>query len=254
MNRPNGHRELCVEELDARRLLAGDVTVILTEFGYDLVGDNEANSIRIKKIASRQFLVQGENGTTLNGEAVDLIIDGSLGEISLGGGDDSFSYDYGFPTLTEQAIRLDTGNGDDQVYLRVGGGAFIDTGNGDDTLQLDIDDAQAFFSAFRLNTGRGNDRVRVAVANSIETSTNIRSFFLDTGAGDDVVQFRGWLGSGFKFVALGAGDDVLIGDADAVIPYGKLAVSGGSGNDTVISAAYFGLLSDFENFDDEEES
>lgn len=257
MIRPNIQRGLCFEQLDTRRLLAGDVTVVLTEFGYEITGDNQANSICVEKIADRQFLVRGENNTTLNGESVDLVINGSLGHISLGGGDDSFSYDYRFIRSFEQPISLDTGNGDDQVYLRVGTAANVDTGNGNDTLNLEIEDAQGYGSDFRLDTGRGDDQVRVTIANNSQASTNISSFYLDAGNGDDIVEFHGWvLPDYYAVVTLGAGDDLLIGDADASVPYRKLAVSGGSGHDTVVSADYFGYfyLFEFEKFVDSEEN
>jgi hypothetical protein len=157
------------EQLEPRWLMAGNVTVsvetvVRGHFEIEvlaIVGDNASNQVRVTDQGVEGVLVQGLNGTTINGAAADQVFETGLGEVNLGDGNDSFEY-VESDTGTTGIVNIDTGNGNDHVLIKAGGykaGTFrIDTGRGDDSVSIDYS-RSASVGGFTIQTGNGNDAV-----------------------------------------------------------------------------------------------
>ena len=61
------NRRLGVERLQARELLAGDVTAAVTNGFLVIRGDDAANELTIERISGDRVQVTGATGTTING-------------------------------------------------------------------------------------------------------------------------------------------------------------------------------------------
>ena len=106
-------RSLGLEKLQARELLAGDVTAAVTN-GYLVVrGDDAANELTIERITGNRVRVTGTNGTTINGLSEPAILRVRKGyDIATGGGDDNLTV-IGLNAVGRYEIRMDLGAGND---------------------------------------------------------------------------------------------------------------------------------------------
>jgi hypothetical protein len=230
-----------LEQLEARRLLAGNVTVVAEPaspehiFGFiRIVGDNEDNDITIVANVGN-FTVIGNAGTTVTyngvtGPIANNVLGGGL-DVSLGNGDDRVQISG--PT-TLDSVDISTGNGDDIVLATnmVAQSLAISTGNGEDLVRLQninlLDPA-----GLVVDTGNGDDDVTAGLVNA--TNPNIPAVF-----------------------RLGKGDDDLLFDGPMFLSGvpGKTIIDGGKGSDKIThpGALFFtpvlpGGVDPFEGFE-----
>lgn len=234
--------------------MAGDVAAFLgpNPFGENtvltIVGDNQANQIRVIEDGPNHAIIEGLNGTTVNGKAVDEVFSTypvfQAAEVRLGNGDDTLIYEF-----TGQQFRhfnrIETGNGDDTVTILakgVVGVLNVDTGQGADRLTLEMATDTFFIDGFTLLTGGGDDWIAIRGVDEGPLPTIFRFSLIDTAQGNDTVQFEGLFGAPFGRIAvtLEEGNDTLIGDPEHTLPGFGVQVVGGTGVDTALNASYFG--------------
>jgi hypothetical protein len=267
MTRPRITR-LAVEALEERWAPAGNVSAQLApDISGDLtvlsiVGDSEANAIRVVEDSPGHVRIEGMGSTTVNGMAVvDLFSSGDeflLVDIDLRNADDILVYQFTGEDYQQflQDTTIDTGAGDDTVTVFVHGligPLTIDTGVGTDRVTIDLAPDSAIFDGLLVDTGAGDDwllfRADADGGWRMPALVFGRLFLIDMGLGNDLVQFEGEFGclGSHLTVHLGNGDDTLIGDPDHVLAAGTVRAFGDLGHDAVFNAAYLGaLLFDFE--------
>lgn len=228
--------EFDIESLENRRMMAGDVSVRVTGGGDLRVhGDQGDNQVVIRASdTAGQFLVEGMNGTMINGRSA-IVVENVTDDmrINLKGGDNA---------LILTGIDV---SGDHHDF-RVPDDLSIQTGNGNDGVRLDLASAG---DDIQVRTRGGEDAVLVFV----ETADRIS---VDTGSQDDVASLVGLVDIGSAKIKTGSGDDgvTLIGnhlDDPVVIDLGKgddsalsftsdyvggLVLRGGAGFDTYSDA------------------
>lgn len=264
---PRNHRSLLrnIETLESRRLMAGDVSVSLEPARpgrpptiLRIEGDNAGNQVRVIEQDEGFVRIQGINGTTINGQAVDLVLQtpGVLTSVDLGNGDDTI--EFLAESTSASAKSISTGNGNDSVLIVApfsAPGVRINTGNGDDSVLLDYSQSLVV-SNINIDTGRGDDFVDIRFRESGSFSFATGVSLVSTGAGDDTVQLSNRLGGNSPLIIyLDSGDDTLIGDPDLTPTSLNILAFGGKGTDTVINASYFTTafnseLYEFELLDD----
>jgi hypothetical protein len=257
---------LAVESLEPRWLMAGNVTALAVPMGGDavnsvvIVGDNQANQIRVIEDAPEHIRIEGLEGTTVNGKAADELF--AVGDvfvrvdIDLGNGNDTLIHDFGGDQF-RHATTVDTGHGNDLVSViarGVLGTLRIDTGTGNDNVTLNLAPASFLSGGLRVDTGAGDDDVLFR-ANSDGGLPELDFSFIETKGGNDLVRFEGTFGAwGGLSIGLGAGDDTLVGGTGEDRPLGNVFANGGLGHDTVLNTSYFDLwnLVLFETMDEDE--
>ena len=172
------NRRLGVERLQARELLAGDVTAAVTNGFLVIRGDDAANELTIERISGDRVKVTGATGTTINGLTQPAVLRVRKGyDIATGGGDDKLTV-IGLNAFGRYEIRMDLGIGNDTLVasnlraqrIHAGGGDGNDSitvrnsrsrrgsgvggGAGDDTLVLE---KLRFGNGSCIDGGTGND-------------------------------------------------------------------------------------------------
>jgi hypothetical protein len=172
------NRRLGVERLQARVLLAGDVTAAVTNGFLVIRGDDAANELTIERISGDRVKVTGAAGTTINGLTQPAVLRVRKGyDIATGGGDDKLTV-IGLNACGRYEIRMDLGAGNDTLVasnllaqrIHAGGGDGNDSitvrnsrsrrgsgvggGAGDDTLVLEN---LRFGNGSCIDGGTGND-------------------------------------------------------------------------------------------------
>jgi hypothetical protein len=266
---------IAIFQLESSCLLAGDVTASIDEVSSSpnfsfakltIQGDNQSNDIRIVERNVGEFVIEGLNGTTVNGQpSVTLQIPaeywGWYSDVNLGLGDDSLIYDIGNDWALGHFRDVETGQGDDVVVILATAGlerTSISTGNGNDTVVFDVQ-ASILSGNIDIDTGFGDDDVLFdSTAAGGMTWIAYSSIDLSMGHGADKLQFNG----SFLFnsgpedfqVEFGQGDDELVGDATGSLR-GDFRAIGEQGFDTVVNADYFSIsesyFSEFESIDNE---
>ena len=186
-----------VEPLESRRMLAGD---FLATFGNGddifLKGDRAGNQVDFVVDGDGSVLLQGRNGTTINGQA---------------------SIDTGIDSRNLDRVRVAGKKGDDVVRFidnDINGGVAGNDDNVDFVIQnLDI------------NLGKANDKV-VIRDTVVERRTNIVTSF-----GDDTVLLQNNIFEGTVNVNTGKNADRI--GIDSNIFAGVTRVTAGKGNDLV---------------------
>jgi hypothetical protein len=155
-----------VEQLEGRRLLAGNVAVVVIPQinTVAIIGDNKSNELRVTGLFNATYTIEGLNGTTVNGQSqVQVPAAGPNGSnffVSLNNGDDSIEFGNFVPGFSANRVIVETGNGDDTVgfhNVTAFNGLSIDTGNGEDDVTLDFVDIRG--DDLNINTGNGEDTV-----------------------------------------------------------------------------------------------
>src|SRR5262245_12696019 len=113
----NQFRNLAIEQLESREVMAGNVTAVLVGNTLSLTGDEAANDLEIHQIAVGKIRVEsGADATTINGKAgpIDFdLADGNL-RVKLAGGNDQFVVGDPLGMTTKLAsLVIDTGAGSD---------------------------------------------------------------------------------------------------------------------------------------------
>ena len=131
-------RRLALEKLQARELLAGDVTAAVTNGFLVVRGDDAANELTIERISGDRVRITGATGTTINGLTQPAILRVRKGyDIATGGGDDKLTV-IGLNAVGRYEIRMDLGAGNDVLVannllaqrIHAGGG------NGNDSITI----------------------------------------------------------------------------------------------------------------------
>ncbi len=248
-------RRLVAERLEAREMLAGDVSAVIRGGSLQLVGDSQDNEITLSVNDGGDLVLTGQSATTINGSTDPFtVLSGSSTlrrnlNIRLLNGDDIVRLN-GF--LVANAMTVSTGRGDDVVEINdvnVLGPAKLLMGSGDDlttaanvnatrdlrvrgqagadTLVMGDVDISRLAS---WNMGQGNDRVLVAGATRVDGRTLVRA-----GSGNDFVAFNPQSAgdtatSDDMFLVLGGGADNVLTDANTNVQR-RVVVRGGSGAD-----------------------
>jgi hypothetical protein len=193
-----------LESLEQRRLLSGNVSVIVDGSDINIQGDNKSNGV---SVASTPFgyVIVGTGNTTLNGANAPLVFTGGPQNLSIntGNGDDVVALDgsgvAGFPG------KIDFGN------------VSIDTGNGDDTVSSNL--LVAF--GFDVSTGNGQDLV------TLTNTGSIGNMNIDTGNGSDSVGIFGFSGSNGSVVLDGGNGPDALAAPDGILSLGSPLVMKG---------------------------
>lgn len=271
-----GGRRVRFEQLETRRLLAGDVAVALDADGdLSIQGDQVANDISVTADANGDLVITGNDGTTVTydgtthdaGEAV--TVSGVTGDvvINMKGGNDVVLVDGGTnPIELPGSLVIHTGLGEDMVTvtgvtLGAGDDDTGDTGDTGDTDDTDDDDDDA---SLVIGLGGGNDTLvveNVAAENVLlhagqgddDMSVDLglpaageesltENVVVHAGGGDDTVAVSN-VASEHLLVHLGAGDDGGGTDANgAAVPMldtimsDHVHVIGGRGDDDIAIA------------------
>jgi hypothetical protein len=247
---PPNHARLTVTALEDRAVPAGMLEALYQPGSLELLGDGSANHVRVEMPTRHQIVVSSQTGPI-------QFLDPITGE----------------PTLTDQLVLpapyglyIFTGNGSDDIEVIGPPGSdivFFDlliveisSENGDDHILIDDLRAPLFVS-----TGHGSDLVTMRECYGYEQDPDSLYSLADinTGSGDDRFVMLGTNRFDILFVQLGAGDDVLEGDATAGAGYlrtelSSLTIDGGGGYDRLLNVAYFnvafpGELSQIEAID-----
>jgi hypothetical protein len=181
---------LGIESLESRTMMAGDVTAALA--GGDLVlnGDNDSNEVVIRATNQvGQFVIEGLNGTTINGQA----------SATISGVNDDFRINLrnGNNALLLTAERVD-GN---QSLFQINDDVQIRTGNGNDVV---VFDNVRVIGNTSLNTGDGDD---TAVFFESRLAGDLRG---NMGNGDDFIGLDSSRVDGRVRTNLGSGNDYFI--------------------------------------------
>jgi hypothetical protein len=187
-------------------LAAGDVTVVAKKGELQLVGDDLADDVQIDRDPeTKEIVVLGRNGTTINGGA-----------------------SYRAPAQAVRSIRATMNGGDDVLAL---GGLRLkrllsaDLGAGNDTLSLDH---VVVAARVTVHGGDGDDAITVASGSDLRrggvvsaeeganhvaiTDSYVRGpMRILTGGGDDLVEIHrdGFTEGASLSVRTGLGDDVV---------------------------------------------
>lgn len=182
-------RRLSFESLEARTMLAGNVTAALDGIGnLSLKGDSKNNVVTVAQASNGRWVVRGLLGTTINGKSVQT---------------------YGI----NGGIKANLGNGNDAIAVLRGeifGELSIATGNGNDAVAV----VKVDVGTLRVNTGAGND---VTFVNSVvagfalptalsSTTSGFGNAYISTGAGMDMTLISN-LEANSTCVNTGAGTD-----------------------------------------------
>ena len=213
--------EFEVESLESRKMMAGDVSVSVTDGDLVINGDNENNEFMIIGTGvDSPYDIIGVNGTSINGQSaitVDELTDDI--RINLKNGDNTLGLSNvyakdrmrvrtgkGNDTIVleesgaKRMLNINSGSGDDSIYLYRSGSRRIDvrTGAGNDELALDNSQTQYL----NAKTGGGNDEMYVGDTTFVfHARTNL-------GAGADKLMFQPGIafGDDVRFVGGGGSD------------------------------------------------
>lgn len=192
------------QKLEARTMLAGDVTVFIDNVNLVVIGDAESNQIQIIGNRNGSASVVGLEDTTINGGA---------------------GFETNFPGLRNAFVTLNQGN--DEVTIqgaRFNEGIVLQGNGGDDLLVV----RNSSIGSLNIQGGNGDDRVE------IENVFTINDSLIDTLTGDDLVAIYNHAVGGDFSLLTGRGDDTIA--VDRLGMFGNLTLNTASGNDQVLVA------------------
>lgn len=215
-----------VAALEARTLLAGNVTAAIVDGELQITGDDEANDIEI--LSTTEGIIVRGNSTTVNGAATDFVAFASgtpTGPIrvQLGGGNDQLQVDG---VTLDQELIVHGGDGDDSLGVTnstLKQRLVFRGGDGNDSL---VADRSTFNRAVIAYQGVGNDLVTM-------TNSEVKGSLIVYGRqGDDGLNLNATKVNRWLINAMGAGDD------DARIANGSdtkhVQLWGGKGKDVAL--------------------
>ena len=151
----NQNRKLSFQQLEDRKLMAYNVTAVLSNHSLTLTGDNYDDQVQITQVANQanQFTVTGLNYTTINGKHsqtfnvtgnISVLFKGADDFLQIGADNVNASY-----TTLPGSLNVVMGNGNNTFELlntSVGGNLTLTGGSGNDSVWLDTS-----------NVGRGGN-------------------------------------------------------------------------------------------------
>lgn len=218
------NRRLKFENLETRRLMAGDVTVDLHRDGnLEIDGDNHHDGNQIEMYVVRFgnqaddpafYSIRGLENTTINGRQEVLIpVDNVTGDINIemGNYDDSIDI-YAF--WADNNLKIETGRGDDNINLKdaiIGHRLTINTGYDDDfvwvyDVEVGYDSAGQNYPNLIVNTGHGKvdnlwmRDIKVLGDTFLTSGRGVNVYFVDNALLEGNLNIRGWGGKDFVFV------------------------------------------------------
>lgn len=220
------------EALEDRRMLDGVVDVVLSGNVLKITGDNLSNQVLIVQ-AGNELLIEGLDGTLINGPtAFDVGLLGAV-RINMRGGDDLVQIVCADGTMWTRQVIANMGAGNDVLWLDgvhteqinanlgpsgVEGNLFI--------LESDIGPVPVVQRNLTVTGGAGPDEVFIIDA-TIGGNVN-----LNLGHGDNLALIAlSTIGGNLQY-RVGNGDDTF--DVSAVTVGRNLLVNTGNGNDTVM--------------------
>jgi hypothetical protein len=245
----NRHRKLCMEQMEAREMMAGDIAANVTNGNLNL---NEAagqagrdNSVLISQIAPGRIRVTGLGSTTdgtkslINGAAFqDFNVSGNL-SVNFGGGNDLVNFDATAPP-SFQDVTLNLG----APPLVVSRGATAANAGGPVAKPLgfpDKDNVMIWDANIRgsltINTGADDDWVYIANA-KIGDGVGIDNITINTGAGADTAELKNLHGQINGAIDIQTFSSLNENDADCawlenVTALGNIGVRTGGGQDLI---------------------
>jgi hypothetical protein len=186
-------RNLLVESLEGRAMLAGNVAVNPSGINLNIRGDNLDNQIGIVQLASGQYAVLGLNGTTVNGSSDPFVRSGITGniEVDLRGGNDVVGIGNDIDGLVDIASDLGVVVDPDDIGLA------------EDL--LDEAEAPEDFTApkqLKVKLGDGHDAAGIIANVGLRITAEL-------GSGDNALAIRNSLVGDDVIVRSGAGDDTV---------------------------------------------
>jgi hypothetical protein len=233
MSTHSRHRFGLIEFLEARCMMAGNVTATQTGPDLELVGDDLGNVISIRQSAPGAFAVFGED-TTVNGSAASstpVEFTGVTGSISvrLHGGDDRLiMVQHDAPIDIGEGLIIETGDGNDHVQLAsfrlftTGSALVVDLGTGNDGL---VERSVIIGTDHVVQGGPGNDSILM------EGASPRRNMAVHLGDGYDAMRYLGSVVTNSLLIDGGADADLL--QLQHVVMYNDSAVFGRDGADLI---------------------
>jgi hypothetical protein len=223
------HRPLFVEGLENRAMLAGNVTVSVSDGTLFITGGDAGNGVSVQQLNSGRYFITGFNvsggNTTVNGSLNGRIVSGVTNDIDvdLNGGADVFVMSNRASRRAELAAQLSGGTAGpiqpspeapsgsiDPGLTRVPRHLYIDTDEGNDGVGFtarvgsnDLHGGDRIGGDAVVNTGIHSDRV-IAL-----NSTIFDDLLIDTSDGVDNVRTDGTGTYGLLFADLGDGNDTF---------------------------------------------
>jgi hypothetical protein len=200
-------RNLSLESLEKRQVMAGNVFVMHANDALQIWGDTQDNQVAITETAPGRVQVAGLNNTTVNGRSSILVFNNPSDNLNIimGNGNDLVLLGKnGGSTSRFNNVVVNTGAGSDSVMVNntvAYGNAFSSFNLGDDG--QNEGDVMRFdrcnFRAAAIGTGGGDDQVS-------SLNSTITKAIINTGGGNDIVDLRS-TASAELAVSLGDGDD-----------------------------------------------
>jgi hypothetical protein len=189
-----------LEQLETRRLLAGNVTAVADGAGVVIItGDNKSNDVQVTVDGFFDVRVIPVSGTTVNGGTSDVVFPGTnlslrSAVITTDNGEDNVEVIA--PYFND--LSIDTGNGKDSVNVHTGifiedkiANLNVDTGNGDDLVRVAITSLvfTEIGNNLTINTGNGSDKIELA--GDLDIGGNLT---IDGGSAPDILDLTGVVG------------------------------------------------------------
>jgi hypothetical protein len=247
-------RQLFVEGLERRELLAGNVLVTLTGGNLTVTGDANENFITIYQQTNGQFTIEGQGEEVFSGPTTGIIARSIT--VNLGAGDDAVTIaaqpvEVGqelLPASVVRGVTVNGGDGSDGIVVSVVGRQLgtqfvipttaitIDGGapvSGSEALQDDviaIENSSAGLVTVR--TGVGDDTVNLSSVLAVTLNVDTGAVVLPQGATDldQVNAFSVTAATATFNLGLNNEDNILVINNGLT---GLLSIYGGNGVDTV---------------------
>jgi len=249
------HRNLFVEGLENRAMLAGNVSVAVSGGSLVITGDIAGNGVSVQQLDNGKYFVTGFSvsggNTTVNGSLAGKVVTGVTNDINvdLDGGNDVFVMSNRASRRAELAADLSGGTAGpiqaspqapsanvDPGLTRVPKNLSVATEDGADGIGMtvrvgsnDLNGGNHVGGVANLKTGSGDDRVIV------NNSTIFDDLLMDTGAGADNVNTSGSGTYDFLYATLGQGWDTFTSSNNWGF---HSQIYGGNGNDTISVTNY----------------
>jgi hypothetical protein len=226
-HRSEQEQDFCVEPLEDRRLLAGNVSAVMK--GGDLIikGDSLSNNIDVVATGAGVRVVGGLdlNGaqTTVNGLAF---------------------VDFSGPNLVTDDVKITLGKGQDRVgmFVAVNDSVSINTGAGSDQVEI----ISAIGGKLNVNVGSADNLFsdNVFITNSgIQGTARIKG-----GGGSQGVTIQGSAFFGAKTtISLGGGNDGLAIDGGS--SFAKIRANGGGGSGDQFASPFPAVAPEIKGFE-----
>ncbi|GAA4454285.1 hypothetical protein [Novipirellula rosea] len=187
--RNTARKNLRLESLERRELMAGDVSVLMNSGTLHVQGDAQANVIEIQQLRNGDFRISSEDGgaTKINGRKY-VDVDGRSVKsmmIDMGEGDDYF-YAHDFDVFD---LGVLFGNGNDAadiIRITTRDDLTIDSGDtGDDTFALMSSQIGSDAVANNDLTIRGNSHTQTAVITNVVVQDDVYAYLASSNLESD---------------------------------------------------------------------